>query len=89
MNKYFKKIAALICICLLSMTTVLAQEEVSGEVNGQGGGDWPREIQVPEGVVVIYQPQPETLNGNLLKGRAAVAVEIKGAEDPVFGAIRM
>jgi hypothetical protein len=50
-------------------------------------GDWPREIQVPEGVVVMYQPQPESLNGNLLKGRAAVSVEIKDAKDPVFGAI--
>ena len=87
MNKYFKNSAVLLCIYLLSMATVLAQEEVSGEVNGQGGGDWPREIQVPEGVVVVYQPQPEALNGNLLKGRAAVAVEIKEAKEPVFGAI--
>ncbi|NOQ90319.1 MAG: hypothetical protein GQ549_05175, partial [Gammaproteobacteria bacterium] len=83
MNKYFKKITAILCIYLLSMTAVWAQEEVNDQVSI----DWPREIKVPEGVVVIYQPQPETLNGNSLKGRAAVAVEIKGAEDPVFGAI--
>ena len=83
MNTYFKNIAVLLCIYLLSLTVAWAQEEINGEVNGS----WPREIKVPEGVVVVYQPQPESLNGNLLKGRAAVAVEIKGAEDPVFGAI--
>ena len=87
MNRYFKKIAALFCIYLLSMTAVWAQEEITGEVIGQEDGDWPREIQVPEGVVVVYQPQPESLNGNLLKSRAAVSVEIKDAKDPVFGAI--
>ncbi len=65
------------------MTAVWAQDEVNSEVTGS----WPREIHVPEGVVVVYQPQPESLNGNLLKSRAAVAVEIKEAKEPVFGAI--
>lgn len=83
MNKYYKRIAALFGIYFLSMTAVWSQEEVNGEVPGS----WPREIQVPEGVVVVYQPQPESLNGNLLKGRAAVSVEIKESKEPVFGAI--
>ncbi len=48
---------------------------------------WPREISVPQGVVVIYQPQPEKLEGNQLKARAAVSVELKGATGPVFGAV--
>jgi len=87
MNRYLRKIAALFCIYLLSMTAVWAQEENTGEVIGQEDGDWPREIQISEGVVVMYQPQPESLNGNLLIGRAAVSVEIKDAKDPVFGAI--
>jgi hypothetical protein len=87
MNRYFKKITALLCIYLLSTTAVWAQEQITNEAISKGDGDWPREIQVPEGVVVMYQPQPESLNGNLLKGRAAVSVEIKDAKDPVFGAI--
>ena len=83
MNRYFKKLAALFCIYLLSMTVVWAQESAGDQENG----GWPREIKVPEGVAIVYQPQPESLNGNLLKGRAAVSVEIKGAESPVFGAV--
>jgi hypothetical protein len=50
-------------------------------------GGWPREIDIPQGVVVMYQPQPEKHEGNRLDGRAAVAVELKGSTEPVFGAI--
>ena len=49
--------------------------------------EWPQEITAPEGTIVIYQPQPETLAGTTLTGRAAISLEIKGKEDPVFGAM--
>ena len=48
---------------------------------------WPREIDTPKGTVVIYQPQPEKLNDNLLESRAAVAIELKESKEPVFGAV--
>ena len=47
--------------------------------------DWPQEIAAEEGTIVVYQPQPEGLNGNVLKGRAAMAIEFKDGGDPVFG----
>ena len=34
---------------------------------------WPREIRVDIVTVVMYQPQPETFEGNVLKARAAVS----------------
>ena len=37
--------------------------------------------------MVLYQPQPEKLEGNILKGRAAVSVEMNDRDQPVFGAI--
>ncbi len=37
--------------------------------------------------MIIYQPQPETLDGNKLDGRAAVAIEENGSDGPVFGAV--
>ena len=73
MHKTIKKTAEVLCLYLLFATAVCAQEYINVETDGS----WPREIKVPEGVVVIYQPQPEALNGNLLKGRAAVAVAVK------------
>jgi len=48
--------------------------------------DWPREIVTNKGVIVVYQPQPEQLEGNLLKARAAVGIEVQGLS-PVFGVV--
>jgi len=60
-------------------TTAFGQE--------QADNPWPREIPTSHGTVVFYQPQPEKLDGNRLDGRAAVALEINGSEQPVFGAV--
>ncbi len=60
---------------VLASTPVLAQLE------------WPQEIDAPEGTIVVYQPQPESLSGNTLKSRAAVSLEFKDQDAPVFGAM--
>jgi hypothetical protein len=69
----------LLMFFLFSLSTAGAEEEAVDY--------WPQEIEIPQGVVVVYQPQPEKLEGNRLSGLAAVAVEMKGTEEPVFGAI--
>ncbi len=48
--------------------------------------DWPQEITADEGMIVVYQPQPERLDGNRLEGRAAMSLELAGQGDPIFGA---
>ncbi len=48
--------------------------------------DWPQEVTTEEGTIVVYQPQPESLQGNVLKGRAAMSLELKGRDEPIFGA---
>ncbi|MEJ2084380.1 MAG: carbohydrate-binding family V/XII [Acidobacteriota bacterium] len=48
---------------------------------------WPREIKRPEANIVIYQPQPEEAEGNLIKGRTAVSVTVPGDQAPVFGTV--
>jgi hypothetical protein len=79
MMKHISPVFAILCACLLVSTSAMAQEE--------SGGAWPREIVTEKGTVVIYQPQPEKLEGDLLSGRAAVAVELKENKEPVFGAL--
>jgi len=49
--------------------------------------EWPQEIVAPEGSILVYQPQPESLAGNVLSGRAAIALEFEGQAEPVFGAM--
>ncbi|WP_020209113.1 hypothetical protein [Gilvimarinus chinensis] len=48
--------------------------------------EWPEQIGAEEGNVVVYQPQPEKLAGNLLTGRAAMSLELKNQQQPIFGA---
>ena len=66
-------------VCLCSATPGFCQEEADNP--------WPREIQLQQGTVVIYQPQAETLDGNQLDARAAVSVKMKDSETPVYGAV--
>jgi hypothetical protein len=47
--------------------------------------DWPQQVDAEEGSIIVYQPQPESLQGNVLKSRAAMSLELKGVEAPVFG----
>lgn len=47
---------------------------------------WPQEITTPSGTIIVYQPQPESLIGNLLQGRAAMSLELKDNSEPIFGA---
>ena len=47
---------------------------------------WPREIPLENANVLVFQPQPDVLDGNMLSGRAAVSVEVTDME-PVFGVV--
>jgi hypothetical protein len=47
--------------------------------------DWPQEIQADEVTIVVYQPQPEELDGNMLTARAAMSLEIDSRDEPIFG----
>ena len=48
--------------------------------------EWPREIVTTRGVIVMYQPEPERLEKNVLRVRAAVGIERPDTET-VFGVI--
>ena len=47
---------------------------------------WPREIPIEGASVLIFQPQSDTFEGNILTGRAAVSVTVTNRE-PVFGVV--
>ena len=65
---------------VLIVLTAIAVPAVAAAV------DWPQEVTADEGTIVVYQPQPESLNGNTLAGRAAMSLELNGADEPIFGA---
>jgi len=84
-----------ILILLVSATFLVSCAVPAGEASpGSEEGkenelQWPRSISIPRGEIVIYQPQPETFEGNKLTARAAVALTVKEQPEPVFGAIWM
>ena len=65
-----------LCLASLLIVASAGADEATG---------WPREIETKRGKVVIYQPQPDTFEGNVLTARAAVSV-IPQDKEPVFGA---
>ncbi len=73
------------CTTLILASVILWSDAwPAEELSGEG---WPREIGITNGTVVIYQPQPESLQGNQLTGRMAVSVESSQSTAPVFGAM--
>lgn len=48
---------------------------------------WPREIRAEKGTIILYEPQVESMKGDLLKVRSAFSLTPKGKTDPVFGVL--
>jgi hypothetical protein len=84
MYQLSKRPARQLVVYSLASTIALA----AGNLAAQDLG-WPREINAPKAKVVMYQPQAEALEGNVLTGRAAVSVTPEGKTEPVFGAVWM
>ncbi|MCD6395819.1 MAG: hypothetical protein J7M40_20230 [Planctomycetes bacterium] len=74
-----KMICALLTFVAMGTALCIAAETVALK--------WPREIDIPEAKIVMYQPQLESFEGNRLTCRAAVAVTPQGRTEPVFGAV--
>ncbi|MFY8046067.1 MAG: hypothetical protein ACOVOS_05825, partial [Chitinophagaceae bacterium] len=47
---------------------------------------WPREFTSSQGKVVLYQPQPQKLEGNRVMGVMAFSLVATGQKEPKFGA---
>ncbi|HYQ56055.1 MAG TPA: hypothetical protein VEP89_01825, partial [Draconibacterium sp.] len=72
------KTLRLICLFLATLTAFAANSEEKLV--------WPREIEATGNVITLYQPQLESLNGNMLDGRMAVSVKTKD-DEMIFGAL--
>jgi len=70
-----------LCFLTLLSSLLITPLLFSEELN-----KWPRDVKVSSGSITIYQPQVESLEGNILKGRTAIAYHGSGSEPPVFGA---
>lgn len=53
----------------------------------KGDEGWPKEFKKKDWVIVMYQPQPESLKDIYLKARMAVSVTHEDSKTPSFGAV--
>ena len=60
---------------------------LASAATGRAETSFPQEIDSSAGKIVVYQPQPEKLAGNVLTGRAAFSLAVKSKTEPVFGAL--
>jgi hypothetical protein len=58
--------------------TALLSLLLTASLHAQKLDKWPREVKVSTGSITIYQPQVESLENNILKGKAAVAYNGQG-----------
>jgi len=70
-----------LCFLTFLFSLLFTPQLYSEELN-----NWPRDVKVSSGTITIYQPQAESLEGNILKGRTAIAYHASGGDSPVFGA---
>jgi hypothetical protein len=74
--------AILIAACLLCSVLQASALHASTDIPNI---EWPQELTMDEGTLVIYQPQPESLKGKTLTGRAAMSMELKDSHTPIYG----
>jgi hypothetical protein len=67
-------LAALLAVA--TAATALAQDD---------DNPWPKQIDDPRATIIVYQPQPESFEGNVVSARAALSVTETGKTEPVFG----
>jgi len=48
---------------------------------------WPRQVNLANGTVLMYQPQVNSWQGNQIDFRAALAIQPKGAKQESFGVL--
>ena len=72
---------------LFSLIVLAAALAFSAIAGAQPTAAWPDRIDTPDGEVTFFQPQLDDFHDNQLWTRAAVAVQLNGRPDQVFGAV--
>ena len=75
MSNWFIR-GGLAALLLPIATPALAQDAGPAADDSVGVNGWPREIVTADYKIIIYQPQPETFEGNRVTYRAAVSADL-------------
>ena len=79
-NPILSRFSFLFCILLIVPFLFFGQDQ-------EDAFEWPKEIESKnKAVITLYQPQLESLNGNILEGRMAITINPVD-KDIIFGAV--
>ncbi len=78
---------SLVWALLLAIAAVFTATASKAQGTQEIDTNWPREIESDLGKIIIYQPQLDSLDGNILTGRSAVSLQGPEKKEPVFGAL--
>ena len=67
------------------LAALVAAGTAATSVAQDGENPWPIQIDDPRATIVIFQPQPESFENNIVTARAALSVTETGKTEPVFG----
>jgi hypothetical protein len=80
LNTHMKKLSVKL-IMLASMLLIFSFSRAADD-------QWPKLVTAADGTLIkVYQPSPESFEGNTLKFRSAVSITENGNSEPVFGTI--
>ncbi|MFA6294255.1 MAG: hypothetical protein WC637_20860, partial [Victivallales bacterium] len=84
---YLPGFLILLTVSFLFLTSFLIPGSENAQDDQEDEDSWPRKIEFNHTKIVIYQPQPDSLEGNILKGRAAFSMTTETQKEPLFGAM--
>ena len=83
-----RRILAVVAFVMLSVLAWAAVAQAQGTGGAVPVSDiWPREFKLSNATLLVYQPQINTWEGNLVDIRAAVGVKPTGSDQETFGVI--
>lgn len=82
LNHPFARRGVAWCLALLAAAALTVPAPARADESG-----WPRQFDTSSGSFVIYQPQPEGLDGDVLTARAAFSLQKSEDASPAFGVL--
>ncbi len=75
--RHIRRLGGMSALALLLLAPVARSE----------GMGWPRQFESTSGTFIVYQPQPEQLDGTTVTARAAFSLQKSDASAPAFGVL--
>jgi len=85
-NKKIFAVTAFVVLCVLASLRAVSAQGTGGNTPGPGD-PWPRQFKLKNAAVLVYQPQVDSWEANMLNFRAVVSITPTGSKQEILGVI--